>query len=116
MLIHKLDNGSPRAAQASAGTVVSGGHAPDQVTPPPAVERDLPAPHEVALAVARANRAMAALSASVQFVIDPDTKITVVRIVDTARNEVLRQVPAQEMLDIARAIDHVQGLLLRIKA
>jgi len=66
-------------------------------------------------AVARANRAMAALSASVQFVVDPKTGTTVVRIIDTASNEVLRQVPAQEMLEIAQAIDRVQGLLLHTR-
>ena len=112
MPIQSPESLPPLAAQAPKGLVVSG---------PPMAARD-PAPPEpgagmteadaVARAVAQANHALGAVSASVQFVVDPDTKVTIVRIVDTAHNEVLRQVPTQEMLDIGRAIDRMQGLLL----
>lgn len=79
-------------------------------TPPP------PAPEEVAQAVTQGNRAMAALSASLSFEVDAATNTTVVKVIDTSDNHVLRQIPSQEMLDIARALDKLQGLLLRDKA
>ncbi len=124
MLIQNIDSSQPPAAPASAGIAVAGGMSPEQAQQLPAAQpvreaappkKDPPA-KEVAHAVEQANRAMAALSTAVQFYIDPDTKITVVKIVDTAHNEVLRQVPAQEMLDIARALSRVQGLLLHTEA
>ena len=114
MLIQKLEGMSPTAAPAPAGIGVSGARAKVEARAIPPV-RPPAAPQEVAQAVVAANRAMTAMAASVQFFIDPDTKITVVKVVDTENNEVLRQVPSQEMLDIARALDRVQGLLLRAK-
>lgn len=116
MLIQKLEGIVPTAAPASAGTVVSKARtkADAQEVAPPV--RPPPGPREVAQAVVQANRAMTAIGASVQFFVDPDTEITVVKIVDTENNEVLRQVPSQEMLDIARALDRLQGMLVRDQA
>ncbi len=76
--------------------------------PPPA--------EEVKAAVVQANQAMAALSASVSFEVDSETRTMVVKVIDTTDNRVLRQIPSQEMLEIARALDRVQGLLVRNKA
>jgi flagellar protein FlaG len=47
------------------------------------------------------------------FSIDQETGRSVVRIVDRKSGEVIRQIPAQEMLDIAKSIDKMQGLLLK---
>ena len=41
---------------------------------------------------------------------------TVVQIIDTDTNEVLRQIPNEEMLAIARALDRMQGLLINSRA
>jgi flagellar protein FlaG len=70
----------------------------------------------VVKAVTQGNRAMAALSASLSFEVDSETHMTIVKVIDTSDNSVLRQIPSQEMLDIARALDRLQGLLLRDKA
>jgi flagellar protein FlaG len=67
-------------------------------------------------AVVQANRAMAALSASVTFEVDAKSNTTVVKVIDTFDNSVLRQIPSQEMLDIARALDRLQGMLVHDKA
>jgi flagellar protein FlaG len=82
----------------------------------PARAAPAPAPAEVAAAVTQGNRAMAAMSASLTFEIDAATHSMVVKIVDTTDNSVLRQIPSQEMLDIAQALDKLQGLLLRDQA
>lgn len=65
------------------------------------------------------ERAMQALRAVVepvarnlQFSLDQETGKTVVRVVDSRTQEVIRQIPSEEMLDIARAIDRLEGRLL----
>jgi len=60
--------------------------------------------------------ALAAMNRSIEFQVDPDTRQIVVRLIDTQSNEVLRQIPSQEMLEIAKSIDHLQGVLLRNRA
>jgi flagellar protein FlaG len=121
MLIPQLQGAAPptKAAPAertAASAQVAVSAAPgtrslvESRTPPP------PAAEEVAQAVTQGNRAMAALSASLSFEVDAATNITVVKVIDTSDNHVLRQIPSQEMLDIARALDKLQGLLLRDKA
>jgi flagellar protein FlaG len=81
-----------------------------------APSRAAPTPSDVATAVVQGNRAMAAMSASLTFEIDALTNSTVVKIIDTSDNSVQRQIPSQEMLDIAQALDKLQGLLLRDQA
>ncbi|MBK7590163.1 MAG: flagellar protein FlaG [Betaproteobacteria bacterium] len=75
-----------------------------------------PPAEEVHAAVTQANRTMAALSASLMFEVDAETQTTVVKVVDTSDNRVLRQIPSQEMLDIAQALDRLQGMLVRDQA
>ena len=50
------------------------------------------------------------------FSVDEDTGRVVVKLMDTATNEVLRQIPSEEVLHIAKMLDKLQGLLLREKA
>lgn len=71
---------------------------------------------QVAQAVSRANRQMAAVAPSLQFEVDPDTRDVIIRLVDQQDRKVLRQVPAPEMLAIARALDRMQALLVRTRA
>lgn len=52
---------------------------------------------------------------SLQFSIDDDSGRTVVKVVDKQTDEVLRQIPSEEMLDIARALGKLKGLLVEQK-
>jgi len=47
------------------------------------------------------------------FSIDDSTGKTIVRITDVQTGEMIRQIPSEEMLAIARSIDKMQGLLLQ---
>jgi flagellar protein FlaG len=67
-------------------------------------------------AVKTTNRFMQALSQNLQFSVDKDTNKTVVKLVDTQTKDVIRQIPSEEMLSIAKALDKLQGLLLKDKA
>lgn len=56
------------------------------------------------------------INKSINFSLDEDTGITVVKVVDVATKEVIRQIPSEEMLVIAKAIDQMKGLLVQQKA
>lgn len=73
-------------------------------------------PQRVAQAVAVLNRTMAALSREVEFTSDQQTGHTVVRVLDRETQEVIRQIPSQEVLSITHALDRLQGLLFQQKA
>jgi len=53
---------------------------------------------------------------SLQFSVDNETGKTVVRISDVKTGEMIRQIPSEEMLEIARSLDRMQGMLLQQKA
>jgi flagellar protein FlaG len=70
----------------------------------------------VAAAVENANAYVQSVSTNLQFSLDEDSGRTVVRMVDTETQEVLRQFPSEEMLAISRSIDRMQGLLINRQA
>jgi flagellar protein FlaG len=91
-------------------------HAPEARSPalPAAkVPEARPTPEQIAEAIATANKALKSVSSSVEFSLDHGTGKTVIRIIDSSNHQVIRQVPSEEMLAIARAVDRLQGLLLR---
>lgn len=53
---------------------------------------------------------------SLDFSIDDSSGKVIVKVTDAATGEMVRQIPSEEMLDIARSIDKMQGLLLKEKA
>jgi flagellar protein FlaG len=117
LLIRPFDAAVPSSAPAVGGIAVagddrgSGAPAPDKAksAPPPTREA-------VAAAAASANASLAAINRAIEFSIDPDTKAVVVRLIDMDDHTVLRQVPSQEMLEIAKALDQLQGTLLKSQA
>lgn len=68
---------------------------------------------DVRHAVETVNQVVQARVSSLEFSIEPDTQMRVVKLVDSETKEVLRQVPSDEVLAIAKAIDRLKGLLLR---
>ena len=115
MLIRPLEASPPSSATAAGGVAVTS-DVPAQdaahaaAAPPPSREA-------VAAAVEHVNAHLDAQNRAIEFTIDPDTKAVVVRLIDKQDNQVLRQVPSQEMLEIAKALDHLQdSLLLRNQA
>lgn len=78
----------------------------------PAKEAAEPDPAEVSKVVGQINVAMQALSRNIEFSIDTDSKRTVVKIIDQTTKEVIRQMPSAEALEIGKALEKVQGLLI----
>lgn len=71
---------------------------------------------QVKQAVKAINDAVKMLSTGVEFSVDENTKGTVVKVVDTQTHDVIRQMPSEEALAIAKALDKLQGLIIRQKA
>lgn len=62
------------------------------------------------------GKAVAPLAQELRFSIDHDTGHSIVKLVDSATKEVIRQIPSEEMIQIARTLDKLQGLLLHNEA
>lgn len=67
-------------------------------------------------AVREINQTVQAAARDLEFSVDLETRATVVKVIDHASGEVIRQIPAEETLEIARSLDRLQGLLLKQKA
>lgn len=55
-------------------------------------------------------------SSEINFSIDEDSGVRVVKVLDSKSNEVIRQIPSEEAIEIARALDKLQGLFIKDKA
>lgn len=106
-----LDLAAPRPAPARL---------PDPSSAGPRAARDNPvsltrqpaSPEAVAAAVDSANAYLQSVSTHIQFSFDQEADRTIVRMVDAETDEVLRQIPSEEMLAISESIDRMQGLLV----
>jgi flagellar protein FlaG len=77
---------------------------------------EVPATDRLKDAVKHINDALKALSQDLEFSVDTDSNRTIVKVVDQQTKQVIRQMPSPEALEIAKAIDRLQGLLVRQKA
>lgn len=50
---------------------------------------------------------------NLEFSINKDTDQIVTRVVDSTTKEVIRQIPSEEMLAIAKALDSIKGLFVK---
>lgn len=71
---------------------------------------------ELEAAVARVAGALQVKASELRFSIDNDTGKAIVRITDKKTGEMIRQIPSVELMEIAKSLDRVQGLLLSQKA
>lgn len=68
-------------------------------------------------AVDQVNKTIKTMSSNdLQFSVDEDTESVVVKVVDRQTHEVIRQIPSEEFLQIAKALDKLKGLLVQDKA
>jgi len=67
-------------------------------------------------ALEKLKTALPAKASALQFSVDEQSGDTIVRIVDGDTGDTIRQIPSKELLEIAKAIDKMQGLLLKQSA
>jgi len=80
-----------------------------------AVKAESPVPTSEQLndAVSQMNQSPQAKAQGLEFSIDKDSQRTVVKVVDQATKEVLRQIPSPEALELARSLGANKGLLIQ---
>jgi len=80
----------------------------------PAQTRALPAGQDLKAVVAEVLEAIAPRSGVLEFQVDQGQ--TVVRVVDRETNQLIRQIPTVELLELRRALEQAAGALIRSKA
>ncbi len=53
---------------------------------------------------------------SLQFSVDPDSQTHIVKVIDSQTKDVIRQIPSEQAIAIAKAIGQFEGLLIKDKA
>ena len=85
-----------------------------QTSPSPAARQ--PTQKELHQAVSELQRKAQSFSPNLRFSVDRDTGRTVVKVTDANTQELIRQIPAEEVLQLAKEIDRMQGLLFNKEA
>lgn len=118
----------------SAAQIGSTPPVPPQQTPPAAARRPASASEtgaaqhgdsnrpaaqgkgELHEALVKIEQLVSPAARDLRFSIDEDTGITVIKLIDTQTQTVLRQIPTEEVIEISKALDKLQGLLVKEKA
>ena len=89
----------------------------EAVSPNPVQPTDATAKREqVETAVKAVKDFIQPMTGSLEFTLDEESGETVIKITDPSTKELIRQIPSKEMLEIAQALDRLQGLLVKQKA
>lgn len=67
-------------------------------------------------ALTKIQKAVGPVAQNLLFSIDEDTGKTVIKVVDSSTKETIRQIPSEEVLSIVKALDKLQGLLIKQEA
>ncbi|TDR78453.1 flagellar protein FlaG [Paludibacterium purpuratum] len=67
-------------------------------------------------AVDHLNETAKLFNTELQFSVDPSTGRRVVKVTDSTTDEVIRQIPAEDVLRLSKAIDDFKGLLVKDSA
>lgn len=76
-------------------------------------EHKSPGKEDLRQALQSINAVLQDRSPSLEFSFDSTTDRSVVKVVDKDTKEVIRQMPSREAIEIARALDKLQSLLIR---
>lgn len=91
--------------------------APTTTAEPTVTKPDSPANRdELFKAIKATNEFVGNINDNLQFSVDHDTGKTIVKVIDTNTKEVIKQIPSEEMIAIAKALDKLKGLLVQQKA
>lgn len=74
---------------------------------------EAPSPADLQQALKEVQTAINGVANDLRFSIDEDTGRTLIKIVDRETDEVIKQIPSEELLRIAKALDKFQGLLVK---
>ena len=66
-------------------------------------------------ALTAVNRFLKPVATNLRFVKDDSSGRMIVRVIDAETQKVLRQMPTEEVLAMNKALDHLQGLMIKLK-
>jgi len=72
-----------------------------------------PAAAELQNALEEVQNKLAPVARDLHFSVHENLGKTVIEVIDTSTEEVIRQIPSEEMMAIAEALDKLQGLLIK---
>ena len=75
-----------------------------------------PTREQVEQAVSRVKDVLRGTTSRLEIEIDPDLHKVVVKILNGESGEIIRQIPSQELLDLAKSLDEPKGLLVSERA
>jgi len=101
--------GSGAAALAARPAAIDPGQEAAKAQQP----KPVPSEEQVAQALKSINTVLQVRSPDLEFSVDSQSERTIIKVVDKKTQEVIRQMPSQEALDIAEALDKLQSLLIR---
>lgn len=102
---------APEAAQTTGTRASSDTQSAKDAAPAPAGE--LPTREALLQAVEEVRAAIAPVAQNLRFSIDDDTGRTIVKVVDAQTDEVIRQMPSEEVLAASKALDKLKGVLIQ---
>lgn len=104
-------SGNAPGSVSTAGKATPAGTVADSAgTKKPADSTEL---NDVKQAVSDINKAMQFMSRQLEFSVDTDSDRTIVKVIDQQTREVIRQMPTKEALEIGKALEKAQGLLIK---
>lgn len=109
---------SPRAAEIAASsrqTTEAGAKSDAQSAANKETEKP-GSTEQLTAAIEQANDFIKPFNGSLQFQIDKDTGTTVVKVIDVDTKEVIKQIPSEDMLNLAKALNQFKGLLVKQQA
>jgi flagellar protein FlaG len=71
---------------------------------------------EISAALEDVRKAIQPIASELSFSLDEDSGRMLLRIIDRETDEVIRQIPSEELIRIAKALDRFQGLFLNKEA
>ncbi|WP_051229295.1 flagellar protein FlaG [Paludibacterium yongneupense] len=75
-----------------------------------------PSKRDVQDAIDQLNKAATLYDSQLQFSVDKDTDIQVIKVIDKQSQKIIRQIPSEDIVRIAKAIDDFKGMLLKDQA
>jgi flagellar protein FlaG len=108
---------TPQPAQARSNSApVSDAVVKPPESPVQSAPRPGPTQEQLQQSLEKLKQAMPNKASALQFSLDESSGQTIARIVDGETGELIRQIPSKELLEIAHALDRMQGMLLKQKA
>ena len=105
----------PRVAEAGQGDIAQKGSVKQSADVSSPEQADY-SRQKIEEAVNQMNRQIQEVSREIHFSVDKSTDRVVIRVIDRQTNELIRQIPSEEMLNLAEHLGKLKGVLLKEKA